>query len=67
MAVMRLDTKHVVAIWCAVTLLIGVCTLAYREHLNSDAHWITKTLCDDKPVVTGNYGRCLEHYAPAAD
>jgi hypothetical protein len=46
-------------------IVAGVATFAYREHLRSDAHWITKILCDDMPVFTGGYKRCLEHYAPA--
>jgi hypothetical protein len=44
----------------------GIATLAYREYLNSDAHWITNILCEDMPVITGKYRQCLEHYAPAA-
>jgi hypothetical protein len=48
----------------AVVVAGGV-TLAYREQLSSDAHWITKTLCEDMPVFSGSYKRCLDHYAPA--
>lgn len=55
------------AIWIlsAVVVATAGATLVYREHLRSDAHWITQTLCEDKPVLTGRYKNCLEHYAPA--
>lgn len=55
-------------IWllCAVVLVTDGATLAYREHLGSDANWITKILCEDMPVITGKYRKCLEHYAPVA-
>ncbi len=54
-------------IWllCGAVTIAGGVTLVYREQLNSDAHWITEILCDDAPVFTGGYKRCLEHYAPA--
>jgi hypothetical protein len=62
---MRLDTTQVIAVWCAVIITVVFGALAYRERLDANAHWITKTLCDGKPVITGKYGRCLQHYAPA--
>jgi hypothetical protein len=42
-------------IWllCGAVTIAGGVTFAYREQLRSDAHWITKTLCDDMPVFTG--------------
>ena len=54
-------------IWllCGAVTIAGGVTFAYREQLNWHAHWITKTLCDDAPVFTGGYKRCLDHYAPA--
>jgi hypothetical protein len=38
---------------CGAVTIAGGVTFAYREQLRSDAHWITKTLCDDMPVFTG--------------
>jgi hypothetical protein len=54
-------------IWILTATIIaaGAATFVYREQLRSDAHWITKILCDDMPVFTGSYKRCLDHYAPA--
>jgi hypothetical protein len=54
-------------IWAlfAVTVAIGGVTLAHREQLSSGAHWITKTLCEDRQVLNGSYKRCIDHYAPA--
>jgi|tagenome__1003787_1003787.scaffolds.fasta_scaffold12405328_1 hypothetical protein len=63
---MGLDTRAI-AIWFAATLAVGVAMFVYRQHLGSDADPITKTLCNDKPVISGQYGQCLQHYAPAAE
>lgn len=55
------------AIWILCTALVatGGTALVYREHLRSGSHWITQALCDDSPVLTGRYKRCVDHYAPA--
>jgi hypothetical protein len=60
------DTSKMIWILCAVVLVIGGATLAYREHLGSNANWITKILSEDMPVITGKYRKCLERYAPVA-
>ena len=56
---------HIIAIWCAAIIAVGVGTFAYREHLHKDAHWIIKVLCEGRPVFSGEYSRCLKYYAPA--
>ena len=61
---MRLNNTAI-AVLGAVIMVVGVGMLAYRTHLQVGAHWITKTLCEDRPVFSGAYNRCLEHYAPA--
>ena len=58
-------TNRNIWILSGAIIVAGVATFAYREQLRSDAHWITKILCDDMPVFTGGYKRCLDHYAPA--
>ena len=63
---MELDVSKPMAIFCAVVIAIGVTTFSYREYLQRNADWITRVLCEDRPVATGQYGRCIEHYAPAA-
>ena len=62
---MRLDTGKMIQVYCIALVLFGAIMFAYREHLNWDAHWITKILCEDMPVFNGKYKRCLDHYAPA--
>jgi hypothetical protein len=62
---MRNPTNRDIWILFGAAIVLGVATLAYREQLRLDAHWITKTLCDDMPVFTGQYKRCIDHYAPA--
>ena len=62
---MRLDTVKLIRLYCIALVLLGAIMLAYRGHLNWDAHWITKILCEDMPVFNGKYKRCLDHYAPA--
>jgi hypothetical protein len=49
----------------AAVVVARVATFTYRENLRSDAHWITKVLCDDMAVFTGEYKRCIDRYAPA--
>lgn len=56
--------KHIWILTAAI-IIAGGATFAYREHLRSDANWITKILCDDIPVFAGGYKRCIDHYAPA--
>jgi hypothetical protein len=63
---MKPDISKAIWILWAGVLIAGVSTCAYREYLRWDADWITKILCEDMPVITGKYGQCLEHYAPAA-
>jgi hypothetical protein len=57
--------NRMILLLCGASLIAGGVTFTYREQLRSDAHWITKILCDDMPVFSGNYKRCLDHYAPA--
>lgn len=54
-------------IWtlCIMLVVTGSAALMYREQLRSDSHWITQTLCDDRPVLTGEYKQCINYYAPA--
>jgi hypothetical protein len=61
---MKFDTT--VAIWFAAVIAIGGGMFAYRAHLQTDAHWITKVLCEDRPAFSGKFKECLEHYAPAS-
>jgi hypothetical protein len=62
---MTFDTGKMIRVYCVALVLAGAMMFAYREHLNWDAHWITRILCDDMPVFNGGYKRCLDHYAPA--
>jgi hypothetical protein len=64
---MDLPTNRHIWILTAAVILVSVVTLAHREHLRSDAHWITKILCDDIPVFSGGYKRCIDRYAPAGE
>jgi hypothetical protein len=63
---MERDLSKPIAIFCAVVIAIGITTVSYREYLQRNSDWITRTLCEDRPVATGKYGKCLAHYAPAA-
>jgi hypothetical protein len=60
-------TNRHIWILAAVVIVAGGATFAYREHLRSDAHWITKILCDDMSVFSGGYKRCIDRYAPAGE
>lgn len=62
---MQLDTPRLILIWFALILAMGLGVFGYRQHLNVGAHWITKALCEDRPVFTGKYKECIAHYAPA--
>jgi hypothetical protein len=62
---MAFDTSKMIRVYCIAVVLAGAMMFAYREHLNWDAHWITRILCEDIPVFNGGYKRCLNHYAPA--
>jgi hypothetical protein len=62
---MHSPTSRDILILLGAATVLGATTLAYREHLRWDAHWITKVLCDDMPVFSGQYKRCIDHYAPA--
>jgi hypothetical protein len=62
---MHIAANRNIWILCGAVIVVGVTTFAYREHLRVDAHWITKVLCDDMPVFTGQYKRCIDRYAPA--
>ena len=62
---MHNPTNRDIWILLGAAIVLGATTLAYREHLRLDAHWITKVLCDDMPVFTGQYKRCIDRYAPA--
>jgi hypothetical protein len=62
---MHSPTNRDIWILFGAAIVLGATTLAYREHLRWDAHWITKVLCDDMPVFTGQYKRCIDRYAPA--
>jgi hypothetical protein len=57
--------NRMIWILSAAVIVLGVATFTYRENLRSDAHWITKVLCDDMAVFTGEYKRCIDRYAPA--
>jgi hypothetical protein len=57
--------NRMIWILSAAVIVAGVATFTYRENLRSDAHWITKVLCDDMAVFTGEYKRCIDRYAPA--
>jgi hypothetical protein len=64
---MDLSFNRLIWILCGAVIAAGVATFTYRENLRSDAHWITKILCDDMPVFTGGYKRCIDRYAPAGE
>jgi hypothetical protein len=55
-----------IAIWTAALIVMGGSMFAYRAHLQTDAHWITKVMCEDRPAFSGKFKECLEHYAPAS-
>jgi hypothetical protein len=59
------DTNRMIGVLCVAVVLVGAVMFAYRQHLDWDAHWITKILCEGLPVFSGGYKRCLDHYAPA--
>jgi hypothetical protein len=63
---MERDLSKPIVFFCAVVIAIGVTTFGYREYLQRNSDWITRVLCEDRPVATGQYGKCLDHYAPAA-
>jgi hypothetical protein len=62
----RDHSKPIAIFFCAVAIVVGITTFGYREYLQRNSDWITRTLCEDRPVATGKYGKCLAHYAPAA-
>ena len=62
---MGFDTNRMIRVYCVGLVLSAAIVLAYREHLNWDAHLTTKVLCEDMPLFSGNYQRCLDRYAPA--
>jgi hypothetical protein len=45
--------NRMILLLCGASLIAGGVTFTYREQLRSDAHWITKILCDDMPGLFG--------------
>jgi hypothetical protein len=43
-------------------IVAGIATFGYSHYFYGGADPIAKFLCEDFPVVTGKYDRCMTHY-----
>lgn len=56
----ELDINKISIIFFLAVIVVGVATTIYREQLGSDAHQHIRQICENQPVATGAYARCLK-------